>query len=222
MNRKRRKIKRSFKILLIILITILIVFSMNKNKENHNINIKKVNDYKYILVNKKNKLNSDFKPDNLVKVKHCSLDNFYLEEETANAYEQMCLDSINEGLNISITSAYRSYDEQKELYNTYLKLYGKSYVDKYVALPGHSEHQTGLAIDLESLECDIFRNSKEYLWVKENACKYGFIIRYQEGKEKITGYEAEEWHIRYVGKKAAEYIYKNNITFEEYYDLFLK
>ena len=222
MNRKKRKIKRSFKILLIILITILIVFSMNKNKENHNINIEKVNDYKYILVNKKNKLNSDFKPDNLVEVKSCSLDNFYLEEETANAYEQMCLGSINEGLNISITSAYRSYDEQKELYNTYLKLYGKSYVDKYVALPGHSEHQTGLAIDLESLECDIFRNSKEYLWVKENAYKYGFIIRYQKGKEKITGYGAEEWHIRYVGKNVAEYIYKNNITFEEYYDLFLK
>ena len=195
---------------------------MNKNKVNHNINIEKVKDYKYILVNKKNKLNSDFIPNNLVEVKYCSLDNFYLEEETANAYEQMYLDSINDGLNISIRSAYRSYDEQKELYNTYLKLYGKSYVDKYVALPGHSEHQTGLAIDLESLECDIFRNSKEYLWVKENTYKYGFIIRYQEGKEKITGYGAEEWHIRYVGKNAAEYIYKNNITFEEYYDLFLK
>ena len=222
MNRKKRKIKRKFKILLIILIMILIIFSINKNKENHNINFEKVNDYKYILVNKENKLGSDFKPDNLVEVKSCSIDKFYLEEETANAYEKMCLDSINEGLNISITSAYRSYDEQRELYNTYLKLYGKSYVDKYVALPGHSEHQTGLAIDLESLECDIFRNSKEYLWVRENAHNYGFIIRYQKGKEKITGYSAEEWHIRYVGKKAAEYIYKNNITFEEYYDLFLK
>ena len=173
-------------------------------------------------MNKKNKLSSDFIPEDLVEVKHCSIDKFYLEEETANAYEEMCLDSINEGLNISITSAYRSYEEQKDLYLTYLKLYGKSYVDKYVAIPGHSEHQTGLAIDLESLECDIFRNSKEYLWVRENAHNYGFIIRYQKGKEKITCYSAEEWHIRYVGKKAAEYIYKNNITYEEYYDLFLK
>ena len=214
--------KRNFKILLVILITILIIFSINKNKENNNINIKKVNDYKYILVNKKNKLSRYFKPNNLVKVNKCSLDNFYLEEETANAYEKMCLDSINKGLNISITSAYRSYNEQEKLYNSYLKLYGKNYVDKYVALPGHSEHQTGLAIDLESLEYDIFKNSKEYLWIKENAYKYGFIIRYQKGKEKITGYGAEEWHIRYVGKNAAEYIYKNNITFEEYYDLFLK
>ena len=220
--KKKRKIKRKFKIVLVILITILIIFSINKNKENHNTNIEKVNDYKYILVNKKNKLNSDFKPDNLIEVKECSLGNFYLEEETANAYEKMCLDSINEGLNISITSAYRSYNEQKELYNTYLKLYGESYVDKYVAVAGHSEHQTGLAIDLESLECDIFRNSKEYLWIKDNVHNYGFIIRYQKGKEKITGYGAEEWHIRYVGKKASNYIYENNITYEEYYDLFIK
>ena len=201
---------------------ILIIILVNIDKENHNININEVNDYKYILVNKRNKLSSDFIPDNLVEIKHCSIDKFYLEEETANAYEKMCLDSINEGLNISITSAYRSYDEQKDLYFTYLKLYGKSYVDKYVAVPGHSEHQTGLAIDLESLECDIFRNSKEYLWVRENAHNYGFIIRYQKGKEKITGYCVEEWHIRYVGKKAAKYIYKNNIIYEEYCDLFLK
>ena len=216
----RKKIK--FKVLFVILIMFLIIILVNIDKENHNININVVNDYKYILVNKKNKLSSDFIPEDLVEVKHCSIDKFYLEEETANAYEEMCLDSINEGLNISITSAYRSYEEQKDLYLTYLKLYGKSYVDKYVAVPGHSEHQTGLAIDLESLECDIFRNSKEYLWVRENAHNYGFIIRYQKGKEKITCYSAEEWHIRYVGKKAAEYIYKNNITYEEYYDLFLK
>lgn len=219
---KKRKIKRKFKILLVILITILIIFSINKNKETHNINIEKVNDYKYILVNKENKLNSDFKPDNLVEVKECSLDNFYLEEETATAYEYMCLNLIDEGLNISINSAYRSYEEQEKLYDDYLKLYGKSYVNKYVAVPGYSEHQTGLALDLESLDCDIFKNSKEYRWIKNNAYKYGFILRYQEGKENITGYNAEEWHIRYVGRKAAEYIYKNNITFEEYYDLFIK
>ena len=220
--KRKRKVKRKFKILLVIFVTFLIIFSIRQNSKNHNINIEKVNDYKYILVNKQNKLNSDFVPVNLVEVTKCSLGNFYLEEETAKAYVEMCLDSINEGLNISITSAYRSYDEQKELYNNYLKLYGKSYVDKYVAVPGHSEHQTGLAIDLESLECDIFKNSKEYLWIKENSNNYGFIIRYQKGKEKITGYGAEEWHIRYVGKKAAEYIYENNITFEEYYNLYLK
>lgn len=208
--------------LLFIFIVFIIIFLGKQNDNVQYINVAKTSDYKYILVNKENKLNSDFKPDNLVEVKECSLGNFYLEEETATAYEYMCLNLIDEGLNISINSAYRSYEEQEKLYDDYLKLYGKSYVNKYVAVPGHSEHQTGLALDLESLDCDIFKNSKEYRWIKNNAYKYGFILRYQERKENITGYKAEEWHIRYVGRKAAEYIYKNNITFEEYYDLFIK
>ena len=208
--------------LLFIFIVFIIIFLGKQNDNVQYINVAKTSDYKYILVNKENKLNSDFKPNTLVKVTRCSLGNFYLEEETATAYEYMCLNLIDEGLNISINSAYRSYEEQEKLYDDYLKLYGKSYVNKYVAVPGYSEHQTGLALDLESLDCDIFKNSKEYRWIKNNAYKYGFILRYQEGKENITGYNAEEWHIRYVGRKAAEYIYKNNITFEEYYDLFIK
>ena len=208
--------------LLFIFIVFIIIFLGKQNDNVQYINVAKTSDYKYILVNKENRLNSDFKPNTLVKVTRCSLGNFYLEEETATAYEYMCLNLIDEGLNISINSAYRSYEEQEKLYDDYLKLYGKSYVNKYVAVPGYSEHQTGLALDLESLDCDIFKNSKEYRWIKNNAYKYGFILRYQEGKENITGYNAEEWHIRYVGRKAAEYIYKNNITFEEYYDLFIK
>ena len=208
--------------LLFIFIVFIIIFLGKQNNNVQYINVAKTSDYKYIFVNKENRLNSDFKPNTLVKVTRCSLGNFYLEEETATAYEYMCLNLIDEGLNISINSAYRSYEEQKKLYDDYLKLYGKSYVNKYVAVPGYSEHQTGLALDLESLDCDIFKNSKEYRWIKNNAYKYGFILRYQEGKENITGYNAEEWNIRYVGRKAAEYIYKNNITFEEYYDLFIK
>ena len=208
--------------LLFIFIVFIIIFLEKQNNNVQYINVAKTSNYKYILVNKENRLNSDFKPNTLVKVTRCSLGNFYLEEDTATAYEYMCLNLIDEGLNISINSAYRSYEEQEKLYNDYLKLYGKSYVNKYVAVPGYSEHQTGLALDLESLDCDIFKNSKEYRWIKNNAYKYGFILRYQEGKENITGYNAEEWHIRYVGRKAAEYIYKNNITFEEYYDLFIK
>lgn len=207
--------------LLFIFIVFIIIFLGKQNNNVQYINVAKTSDYKYILVNKENKLNNDFKPNTLVKVTRCSLGNFYLEEETATAYEYMCLNLIDEGLNISINSAYRSYEEQEKLYDDYLKLYGKSYVNKYVAVPGYSEHQTGLALDLESLDCDIFKNSKEYRWIKNNAYKYGFILRYQEGKENITGYNAEEWHIRYVGRKAAEYIYKNNITFEEYYNMFI-
>ena len=208
--------------LIFIFIVFIIIFLGKQNNNVQYINVAKTSDYKYILVNKENRLNSDFKPNTLVKVTRCSLGNFYLEEDTATAYEYMCLNLIDEGLNISINSAYRSYEEQEKLYDDYLKLYGKNYVNKYVAVPGYSEHQTGFALDLESLDCDIFKNSKEYRWIKNNAYKYGFILRYQEGKENITGYNAEEWHIRYVGRKAAEYIYKNNITFEEYYDLFIK
>ncbi|MBE6152754.1 MAG: D-alanyl-D-alanine carboxypeptidase family protein [Firmicutes bacterium] len=220
---KKRKIKRKVKILLIVIfITFLIICLTNSNNKGQVIEVEQINKYKYILVNKENKLNKDFKPNNLVEVKKCSEGNFYLEEETAEAYQQMCLNSIKAGLNIRISSAYRSYKEQIKLYNEYLKLYGKDYVDKYVAVAGYSEHQTGLAIDLKSLDYENFKNSKEYLWIKENSHNYGFIIRYPDGKEKITGYSAEEWHIRYVGKEVAKYIYENDITFEEYYNLFLK
>lgn len=171
-------------------------------------------DYKYILVNKNNGLRNDFVPDNLTKVEMCSQGEFFLEEETAEAYSEMCIDSMKENLNISIMSAYRSYDEQKELYENYLKLYGRSYTEMFAAIAGHSEHQTGLAIDLKSMNNNVFKNSKEYIWIKDNLYTYGFILRYQSGKEKITGYVAEEWHIRYVGKEAAKYIYENNMTYE--------
>ena len=218
-----RKNKRVINKILIIFIFVSFLFIILVKLNNKN-NIKKIenlDNYKYILVNKENKLSKDFKPNNLVEVIKCSEKKFYLEKEAHNAYHQMCLDSKKEGLNILITSAYRSYDEQRKLYNKYLKLYGKNYVDKYVAKAGYSEHQTGLAIDLKSLDNEVFMNSKEYLWIKKNAHKYGFIIRYQKEQEVITGYSEEQWHIRYVGKKVAQYIYKNNIAYEEYYNLFI-
>lgn len=218
-----RKNKRVINKILIIFIFVsfLFIILVKLNYKNNIEKIENLDNYKYILVNKENKLSKDFKPNNLVEVIKCSEKKFYLEKEAHNAYHQMCLDSKKEGLNILITSAYRSYDEQRKLYNKYLKLYGKNYVDKYVAKAGYSEHQTGLAIDLKSLDNEVFMNSKEYLWIKKNAHKYGFIIRYQKEQEVITGYSEEQWHIRYVGKKVAQYIYKNNIAYEEYYNLFI-
>ena len=218
-----RKNKRVINKILIIFIFVsfLFIILVKLNYKNNIEKIENLDNYKYILVNKENKLSKDFKPDNLVEVIKCSEKKFYLEKEAHNAYHQMCLDSKKEGLNILITSAYRSYDEQRKLYNKYLKLYGKNYVDKYVAKAGYSEHQTGLAIDLKSLDNEVFMNSKEYSWIKKNAHKYGFIIRYQKEQEVITGYSEEQWHIRYVGKKVAQYIYKNNIAYEEYYNLFI-
>ena len=120
-----------------------------------------------------------------------------------------------------INSGYRSYQDQVEICNTYRGLYGESYVINYVAQPGFSEHQTGLAFDVGSRDSNIFADSDEYDWMQENAYKYGFIQRFPTGYEAITGFRAEPWHYRYVGKKIAKYIHEEGISFEEYYALFL-
>lgn len=176
-----------------------------------------------MLVNKYNKLDSNFNSNNLTELNNCTSksEKFYLSEDAKKAYDNLCAASKKEGMNISVNSAYRSYESQKETYDYYYKAYGQSYVDKYVALPGFSEHQTGLSLDIKSLNSNIFEKSKEYTWMKENAYKYGFILRYPEGKEKITGCNKEAWHYRYVGVEIAKYIYENNITYDEYYIMFL-
>ena len=129
--------------------------------------------------------------------------------------------SIDAGLSLSVNSAYRSYEDQQSVYDTYYSLYGQSYVDKYVAIPGYSEHQTGLALDVKSKNSNLFANSKEYSWMLENSYKYGFVLRYPKDKEDITGYNFEAWHFRYVGIDIAKYMYENNITYDEYYVMFL-
>ena len=146
---------------------------------------------------------------------------YYLSADAKKAYDELCKASLNDDMKISVNSSYRSYESQEDVYNYYLKLYGKSYVEKYVATPGYSEHQTGLCLDVKSLSSNIFRNSKEYEWMLNNAYKYGFILRYPKGKNDITGYSNEEWHFRYVGVDIAKYIYDNDITYDEYYAMFI-
>ena len=126
-----------------------------------------------------------------------------------------------EGYEIVINSAYRSYQDQKEVEDLYLKSYGQEYVDKFVAKPGYSEHQTGLAFDVGSRKTNIFANSKEYDWMVSNCYKYGFIYRFQKKNEDITGFRSEPWHFRYVGEKIAKYIYENDMTLEEYWAIYL-
>lgn len=177
-----------------------------------------VNDYnKNMLVNKYNKLSNSFIPSKLSKIKKCTKEEYYLSEEANDAFYKLCEASIKDNMRISVSSAYRSYTEQEEIYNYYLKESGIKYADSIAARPGFSEHQTGLAVDLVSLNSTYFIYSKEYQWMKKNAHKYGFILRYQSGKEDITGYSAEAWHFRYVGEEIAKYIYENDITYEEYY-----
>lgn len=177
-----------------------------------------------VLANKYNKLDETFEPKNLSKISSKYVKgngDQYLSKVAQEAFEEMCVEAEKSGLYLLANSAYRSYKSQEEVYNTYLKLYGQNYVNNYVATPGYSEHQTGLALDVAAKGVSTFKNSKEYSWMIENAHNYGFILRYPNEKQDITGYKHEAWHFRYVGKDIAKYIYENNITYEEYYVMFL-
>jgi len=175
-----------------------------------------------MLVNKYHGVNEEFIVSNLTRISNeCSYGENYLSDEAALAFEKMCEAASNDGYAILANSTYRDYETQQKIWDQYLNLYGQSYNDKYVTKPGFSEHHTGLAIDIKSANSNIFKESKEYLWTTENCYKYGFIHRYQESKESITGIKSEAWHFRYVGVDVATYIYENKLSFEEYYALFL-
>ena len=176
-----------------------------------------------MLVNKHYKLGEDFVPDDLVEFdqEYCNDEVQEGNREAVVAFKNMYEAAKKEGLGLVINSSYRSYQDQENICNTFKDLYGEGYVTKYVALPGFSEHQTGLAFDIGSTSSKVFAESKEYEWMKENAYKYGFILRFTKANAYITGFRSEPWHYRYVGKKVAKYIYDNNISLEEYYAEFL-
>ena len=115
-----------------------------------------------------------------------------------------------------VVSAYRTEDYQRNLYNGKVRTSGKAYADNYSARAGHSEHQTGLAIDIGSTLTS-FEYTAEFKWLQNHAHEYGYILRYPKGKEWITGYAYEPWHYRFVGIDAAKVIYEEGITFEEYH-----
>lgn len=144
-----------------------------------------------------------------------------LRKEAANALIEMYKDASNLGYELVINSAYRSYDAQKKVYDEYFAKYDEVTAASLVAIPGASEHQTGLGVDLTSQsvikgERLVFGDTIEYKWCKDNSYKYGFILRFEENKADITGIAKEPWHFRYVGKEAAKKIYENKWTFEEY------
>lgn len=135
--------------------------------------------------------------------------------EALAAFEKMQADAYGEGLDIYISSGFRSYEYQAELYERYTEKSGKKQADRYSARPGHSEHQTGLAFDLNSIDLS-FADTDEYFWIKDNCADYGFIIRYPEDGEESTGYMYEPWHIRYLGKETAKKVFDSGLTLEEY------
>lgn len=133
--------------------------------------------------------------------------------------QKMIADMQSLGLSISNSySGYRSYQYQSSLYQNYVNSYGQASADTFSARPGYSEHQTGLAFDLIQPNGALLESPNEAQWVAQNAHKYGFIVRYQSGKESITGYMAEPWHVRYIGNEATS-IYQSGLTLEEYLNI---
>ena len=182
------------------------VKATNLNKEN-------------ILVNKYNYLEKDYVPKNLEKISNqYALSNMKLVNIAKDAYEEMAKDASKEKRKLVVMSAYRDYNYQVNLYNRYAKKDGKDKADTYSGRPGFSEHQTGLAIDIYNGKTVYtkFEETKEFEWMKENAYKYGYILRFPKGKELETGYQYESWHYRYVGKEIAKEINEKNISLEEY------
>lgn len=188
-------------------------------------NIKLIdNPYDYlVLVNKNNKLDSLFIPNDLedINLKFANKDK-KLRGDARIAFEKLSNDAYKKGLKIIVVSAFRAYSYQKNLYNKYVIENGLEYADRCSARAGHSEHQTGLAIDIMGSNNDynIFDKSKEFNWMTNNAHKYGFILRYPANKEHITGFKYEPWHYRYVGVEIANIIYQKKITLEEYLNTF--
>lgn len=141
-----------------------------------------------------------------------------LTDEVSTAFQKMKNAAAKDGITLSIISGYRSYSRQDTIYHNYVQRDGKSEADTYSARPGHSEHQSGLAFDLNSLESS-FANTKEGKWLNEHAYEYGFILRYPKSKTNETGYVYEPWHFRYVGEELAKKLYNdgNWITLEAYF-----
>ena len=179
-----------------------------------------------VLVNKTNWLSKEFVPTNLIIPKvnflpDTNSEAMFLRKESAKALEKLFKSAKKEKIELYAASGYRSYKRQSEIFKSNLKKDG-ALANKYSARPGQSEHQTGLSIDVtcEDVKFDLieeFEKTLAYLWLLKNAYKFGFILRYPRGKEDITGYTFEPWHLRYVGKELAEKLYIERITLEEYY-----
>ncbi|QUL54642.1 M15 family metallopeptidase [Paenibacillus tritici] len=181
-----------------------------------------------VMVNKQYSLPEKYKPADLVYpdvpfIFSEKIEKRMLRREAAEALEEMFAGAKEDGIYLAGVSGYRSEATQRRLFNNYVDRDGEEKARTYSALPGHSEHQTGLAIDLSGSDgkCaaeSCFAGTKEAEWLAAHAAEYGYIIRFLEGKEAITGYIYEPWHVRYVGKEIAASVTERGITLEEYYD----
>lgn len=179
-----------------------------------------------MLVNRLYGLDSSFEVKDIVTVSsRYAYDNIKISGSIVGQIESMAEDARNDGYTFVVSAGYRTYKEQQSLYDSYAKSYGKGEADEFVARAGHSEYETGLSFVFEpykyTIKVDDEKTSAEYLWLRDNAYKYGFIFRFEEDKEYLTGFSADTWRLRYVGTDAAAMIHNENICFEEYYAYFV-
>lgn len=182
----------------------------------------------WVVVNKKNGIPESFIPELVVPDVKLRLspneEQMQINKPTATAIKELFDGAEKEGVTLVFGSGYRSGVLQKQFYDSYKAKDGQKGADTYSARPGHSEHQTGFSADLDSVgnKCHLeicWEDTIEGKWIKDNAYKYGFIIRYPKGKQSITGYQYEPWHIRYVGKELSQELHKTNKTLEEFFDM---
>lgn len=182
------------------------------------------------LVNKTYYLPDTYIPSDLVRADvqysfgDVEVEKALLRQEAARALEKMFEAAEKENIALFAVSGYRSYKRQEEVFNAEVVKSGEEYAESVVAIPGQSEHQTGLAIDIsaESVQFDLTKSledTAEGQWLAEHAHEYGFILRYPKGKEEITGYSFEPWHFRYVGINFAKTMYDKQLTLEEYFEI---
>ncbi len=157
-----------------------------------------------LIANKSYSLPADFNPG--------------LDPTCQSQFNKLQSDAAAQGLNIWLSSGFRSYDYQNQIYNNYVARDGQAAADTYSARPGHSEHQTGLAIDVNQID-DSFIGTPEAIWLENHCHEYGFILRYPQGMQDITGYKYESWHIRYVGTDMSYPIHDSGLTLEEYFGI---
>lgn len=182
-----------------------------------------------VIVNKSNKLPDTYRPTDLVFpnipfLRSATKEKRQMRKEAAAHIEKLVAAAKRDNIHLIGVSAYRSHETQTALYNHYVKRDGEAKANTYSAKPGTSEHETGLAIDMTGHDgtcaaSDCFADKPEAKWIAKNAHKYGYIVRYPKGKEAITGYKYEPWHIRYVGVVMATDMYLRGVTLEEYYGL---
>ncbi|GGI44169.1 hypothetical protein GCM10008018_05760 [Paenibacillus marchantiophytorum] len=181
-----------------------------------------------VLVNKMNSLPSSYEPTDLVYpdipfIFAEKIEKRKMRSTAAKAIEKLVAGAEKDGIHLAGVSAYRSYATQKSVFQRYVLKDGEEKAKTYSAVPGTSEHETGLAIDVTGSDgkCaaeDCFGGTKEANWLEKHAAEYGFIIRYPKGKSAITGYQYEPWHIRYVGVDVSKDIEAKKVTMEEYYN----